>query len=205
MRLEKKIKTSGLCGKRSARSPPGRCSSCWQAISAFCWKARQPADRVVQQDAGAAAGPRRIVTYDREAFLWAPGNLRITLDRNLRAGWTSVPFFRPGAAPYPHGPRSDGAGGQIRRFSAGAGAAGGAAAPRAGRAFSNMPSAAGTTEEEPCLSIFRYLQIRVSGGSERRPTADMALALGLPLRWGCSSSISISVAMRGCCTPPALG
>ena len=36
--------------------------------------------------------PKTIVRYDREAFLYAPGNVRITLDRNIRTGLESVDF-----------------------------------------------------------------------------------------------------------------
>ena len=33
--------------------------------------------------------------YDREAFLYAPGNVRITLDRDIRTGLSPLDFFRP--------------------------------------------------------------------------------------------------------------
>ena len=40
-----------------------------------------------------------MVCYDREAFLYAPGNVRITLDRNIRTCKNSAAFLSP--APYP--------------------------------------------------------------------------------------------------------
>ena len=33
--------------------------------------------------------------YDREAFLYAPGNVRITLDRDIRTGLSLLDFLRP--------------------------------------------------------------------------------------------------------------
>ena len=39
--------------------------------------------------------PKAIVHYDREAFLYAPGNVRITLDRDIRTGIGNVDFLNP--------------------------------------------------------------------------------------------------------------
>ena len=39
--------------------------------------------------------PKTIVVYEREAFLYTPGNVRITLDRQLRSGLASVDFLDP--------------------------------------------------------------------------------------------------------------
>ena len=54
---------------------------------------------------GQRLAPKTIVTYDREAFLFAPGNVRITLDRNVRTGLASLDFLNPGLH---HVPVSDG-------------------------------------------------------------------------------------------------
>ena len=40
-----------------------------------------------------------MVCYDREAFLCAPGNVRITLDRNLRTCEDRAGFLTPDAFP----------------------------------------------------------------------------------------------------------
>ena len=42
---------------------------------------------------GKVCGPKAIVRYDREAFLYAPGNVRITLDRDIRTGLGCVDFL----------------------------------------------------------------------------------------------------------------
>ena len=39
--------------------------------------------------------PKTIVVYEREAFLYTPGNVRITLDRQLRSGLASIDFLDP--------------------------------------------------------------------------------------------------------------
>ena len=97
LRLEKKYKVDGLCGKRSARLT------------------REQAERLLRGDArflldtgdalllelyskiqGQGLWPKTIVRYDREAFLYAPGNVRITLDRDIRTGLGSVDFLNPG-------------------------------------------------------------------------------------------------------------
>ena len=97
LRLEKKYKVNGLCGKRSARLT------------------REQAERLLRSDArflldtgdalllelyskiqGQGLRPKTIVRYDREAFLYAPGNVRITLDRDIRTGLGSVDFLNPG-------------------------------------------------------------------------------------------------------------
>ena len=39
------------------------------------------------------ASQNHIVRYDREAFVYKPGNVRITLDRNIRTGLGSTDFL----------------------------------------------------------------------------------------------------------------
>ena len=40
--------------------------------------------------------PKTIVSYEREAFVYTPGNVRVTLDRNLHTGLFSTDFLEPG-------------------------------------------------------------------------------------------------------------
>ena len=42
---------------------------------------------------GKCLRPRTIVRYDREAFVYEPGNVRITLDRSIRTGLGSTDFL----------------------------------------------------------------------------------------------------------------
>ena len=43
--------------------------------------------------------PKTIVCYSREAFLYSPANVRITLDRNIRTGLQCMDFLNP-LSPY---------------------------------------------------------------------------------------------------------
>ena len=38
--------------------------------------------------------PKVIVEYDRNAYVYPPGNVRITFDRNVRAGWDMNHFLQ---------------------------------------------------------------------------------------------------------------
>lgn len=40
-------------------------------------------------------GPKKVVTYDREAFVYTPGNCRLTLDRDLRTSLSYHKFLDP--------------------------------------------------------------------------------------------------------------
>ena len=76
LRLEKKYKINGLCGKRSARMTQ-----------------EQVKELLSSKIKGKGLRPKAIVRYDREAFLYAPGNVRITLDRDIRTGLGCVDFL----------------------------------------------------------------------------------------------------------------
>lgn len=45
--------------------------------------------------------PRTIVDYLREPFVFGPGNVRVTLDYNIRTGLCSVDFLNPGCVTVP--------------------------------------------------------------------------------------------------------
>ncbi len=47
--------------------------------------------------------PRTIVDYTREPFVFAPGNVRVTLDYNLRTGLSCVDFLNPACVTVPAG------------------------------------------------------------------------------------------------------
>ena len=48
--------------------------------------------------------PRTVVSYDRLAFSYAPGNVRVTIDTRLRAGMSVGDFLRPDALMLPVDP-----------------------------------------------------------------------------------------------------
>ncbi len=106
IRLEKKYKINGLCGKRSARITKEQVEMLLSGEIEFLLTLKDPLfQELYSKMKGQLLAPKTIVTYDREAFLYEPGNVRITLDRNLRSGMTSTDFLNPDLL---HVPLSDG-------------------------------------------------------------------------------------------------
>lgn len=94
--LEKKSKFNQLCGKQSCRITR-------QEVEALI---RGEIDWLMQKDAPLChelyakmrcqlLKPKVIVDYTRRAFVYAPGNTRITLDYDVRTGLSSLDFFDP--------------------------------------------------------------------------------------------------------------
>lgn len=96
IRLEKKYKISGLCGKRSARMTREQAERLLSGSYEFLLDSGEPLFiELYSKIKGKGLRPKAIVRYDREAFLYAPGNVRITLDRDIRTGLGSVEFLNP--------------------------------------------------------------------------------------------------------------
>ena len=96
IRLEKKIKINGLCAKRSARLTAEQVQMILEGNIAFLLQSEDPLlIELYTKMQGQQLRPRTIVCYDREAFLYEPGNVRVTVDRNLRTGLSSTDFLNP--------------------------------------------------------------------------------------------------------------
>ena len=96
LRLEKKYKINGLCGKRSARLPRAEAEALLSGEHGFLLESDDPLLlEFYSKLRGNGLAPRTVVCYDREAFAYAPGNVRVTLDRNIRTGRSALEFFRP--------------------------------------------------------------------------------------------------------------
>lgn len=105
-RLEKKCKVNGLCGKRSARLGAGAARRLLAGDTDFLLESGDPLlIEFYSKLRGELLMPRTIVTYAREAFVYEPGNVRITIDRDLRTGLASTDFLNAGLW---HAPVSDG-------------------------------------------------------------------------------------------------
>ena len=105
-RLEKKCKVNGLCGKRSARLGAGAARRLLAGDTDFLLERGDPLlIEFYSKLRGELLMPRTIVTYAREAFVYEPGNVRITIDRDLRTGLASTDFLNAGLW---HAPVSDG-------------------------------------------------------------------------------------------------
>lgn len=102
--LEKKIKRNSLTGKESAplTEPEARAiargdyslmqESPYELVTELC--------RKMQWE---GLMPKTIVDYTREPFVYAPGNVRITLDYNIRTGLGCVDFLNPDCVTIPAG------------------------------------------------------------------------------------------------------
>ena len=106
IRLEKKFKIKGLCGKHSVNLTQMQVQRIISGDIDFLLKCEHPLLlELYSKMKGQLLTPKTIVTYDREAFLYEPGNVRITIDRNLRSGLGSVDFLNPQLY---HAPVADG-------------------------------------------------------------------------------------------------
>ena len=102
LRLEKKIKVNGLCGKQSARLTREEGELLLKGDFQFLLQKDSPLLlELYSKMQGRLLRPKTIVCYDREAFLYEPGNVRVTIDRNLRSGLSSTDFFDLTKIPVP--------------------------------------------------------------------------------------------------------
>ena len=100
LKLEKKFKVNGLCGKRSVRLTWSEAERLLSGEDAFLLERGEPLlSELYHKLRGTLLRPRTVVCYDREAFLYAPGNVRVTLDRDLRTCGDSAGFLSPGSFP----------------------------------------------------------------------------------------------------------
>ena len=96
IRLEKKFKINGLCGKHSAKLSEAQAHSLLAGDIDFLLQSGDPLLlELYSKMRGQLLAPKTIVTYNREAFLYEPGNVRITIDRGLRSGLGSTDFLEP--------------------------------------------------------------------------------------------------------------
>ena len=98
LKLEKKCKRGGLGSKRSVRLSREEGARLLAGDPDFLLEREEPLlAELYHKLRGSLLAPRTVVCYDREAFSYAPGNVRITLDRNLRTGLDAAAFLAPGA------------------------------------------------------------------------------------------------------------
>ena len=102
--LEKKSKLNGLCSKESAPLTKEEA----QAIvdGDLDWMIKSPHQLVVELYAKMRAEglkPMTIVDYTRIPFVYDPGNVRVTLDYDIRTGLAGTNFLDPDCATVPAG------------------------------------------------------------------------------------------------------
>lgn len=92
--LEKKYKVKGLCGKRTVRLSREEGERLLKRDFVFLLYKEEFLAQEFYTKLRRGLSPKTVVRYDRQAFLYGPGNVRITLDGNLRAG-TPEQFLAP--------------------------------------------------------------------------------------------------------------
>lgn len=94
IRLEKKSKLNGLCSKQSAVISKEQCQKILDNDIRFLIKSDVP----LLQELYAKMNfqllrPRCVVAYERECFVYDAGNVRVTLDENIRGSYNVKSFL----------------------------------------------------------------------------------------------------------------
>ena len=102
--LEKKSKWGGLCAKESCRISEEEAQKIvcgdlgWMSVSG-----RPLCQELYSKMLSQGLKPKTIVDYTREPFVFAPGNVRVTIDYNIRTGAFQTDFLNPETITLPAG------------------------------------------------------------------------------------------------------
>ena len=104
IRLEKKVKRNGLGYKVSA---PITVEEAQKIVDGdLDWMLHSGQGLIVElysKMKSQQLRPRTIVDYDRTPFIYPPGNVRVTVDENIRTGVNSTDFLNPNCIMIPAG------------------------------------------------------------------------------------------------------
>lgn len=104
IRLEKKSKQNGLGNKESAELGPAEVQAILNGELDWMPGSDRPLVRELCCKMKAQGlRPKTLVDYTREPFVYAPGNVRVTLDYNIRTGLRCTDFLDPGCVTVPAG------------------------------------------------------------------------------------------------------
>lgn len=102
IRLEKKSKLGGLCAKEQAPVTEEEVRALLAGDTDWMRSAgRELVWELYQKMRTQLLRPRVIVEYAREAYVYAPGNVRVTLDANIRTGLGGTGFLDPDCVTVP--------------------------------------------------------------------------------------------------------
>lgn len=96
IRLEKKSKIKNLCNKRSARVSLEECKKLLSGD--YEWLKYSENALLIEfysKIVSEGLRPKTIVEYTREPFTYSAGNVRVTIDSNIRTGGHSTNFLTP--------------------------------------------------------------------------------------------------------------
>ncbi len=102
--LEKKSKFGGLGNKQSAELTKEEAQ--WLVEGRTDWmmeSARPLVQELYAKMKNTGLRPKTIVDYVREPFTYAPGNVRVTLDYDIRTGLSCIDFLNPDCITIPAG------------------------------------------------------------------------------------------------------
>ncbi len=104
--LEKKSKVNGLCVKDSCRLTGDEARRIADGdISWMLQSGRPLCAELYCKMKGQGLRPRTIVDYTRDPFVFEPGNVRVTIDYDIRTGDFRTDFLNPGTLTLPAGER----------------------------------------------------------------------------------------------------
>ena len=102
--LEKKSKTNGLCLKESVILTKEMAQAIADGDYGWMMQSGEPLiQELYTKISGQGLRPKTIVDYEREPFIFTAGNVRITLDYNIRTGLNCTDFLNPDCITVPTG------------------------------------------------------------------------------------------------------
>ena len=101
--LEKKSKLNGLGTKASAALTAQEAQAIVGGNLDWMPDSGRPLVQELYSKMRCGLRPRTIVDYTREPFIYAPGNVRVTFDYDIRTGLSSVDFLNPNCVTVPAG------------------------------------------------------------------------------------------------------
>lgn len=102
--LEKKSKVNGLCLKESADLTKEQAQSLVDGRYDWMMQSGIPlVEELYSKMMSQGLRPKTIIEYTREPFVFAPGNVRVTIDSNIRTGLDSTDFLNPECVTVPAG------------------------------------------------------------------------------------------------------
>lgn len=104
IKLEKKSKINGLCSKQSERLTAHQVQAIADCDFESIKLCKSPlVSELYFKMITQGLRPKTIVDYTREPFVYAPGNVRISLDYNIRTGIKCTEFLNPDCVTVPAG------------------------------------------------------------------------------------------------------
>lgn len=104
IRLEKKSKLNGLGSKQSAVLSAQEAQAVVDGDYSFMAECNRPlVQELYSKMMSQGLRPKTIVDYTREPFIYAPGNVRVTIDYDIRTGLLCTDFLNPDCITIPAG------------------------------------------------------------------------------------------------------